>query len=498
MILLLLASATASGPAAPRILRLAWWTDVGILTPFAASTVGPGGVVRLSLISDTLTWKDETGVIPWLAESWRARPDGRAYTFVLRRDVFWHDGRPLSTRDVQFSFEYYRAHPFVWINTGTIEAVTVDGPRTVTVTLRHPFAPFLEDVAGVVPIIPAHIWEGVGHPEQMQTLAAAVGSGPYILADYRPGSGDYRFLANPRYLRGRPRIDEIRYTIVPAERQVLAVQSGQIDAAMTETRDVVRAFAGHPYLRTWQTEPLSIARLLFNLGRPPFDQKVVRQALAHAINRTQLSAVMTRGAGVPGNPGLVSPTDAWYTSGVRTYPYDPVKARTMLAAAGVPALKVELLASPSPAVPLIQEMLGAAGIDATARIVDARTRAGLIAEGRFQVALTFHIGAGGDPDYLRRWFAGDETNQFGQATAFAHPEYQRLADQQARAVDSASRRRLLDRMQQVLAEELPTLALYHRPFFWVYDRRLVTPVSTRGGLMNGIPLIENKLAFLRP
>jgi peptide/nickel transport system substrate-binding protein len=145
---------------------------------------------------------------------------------------------------------------------------------------------------------------------------------------------------------------------------------------------------------------------------------------------------------------------------------------------------------------LIQEMLRAAGIDVTPRVVDARTRAALIDEGRFQMALTTHIGAGGDPDYLRRWLTGEDANQFGRGSDFADPVYARLAREQAEATDPARRRAVISRMQAILAEEVPTLALYYRRFTWVYDARRLRPIETRGGLMNGIPLIENKVIFL--
>ncbi len=490
------AGALPAGPLPAGPLRLVWWTDVGFPTPFAVSTLGPGGVVRLSLLYDTLVWKDQAGVIPWLAESWRVSADGRRWTFALRKDAVWHDGRPLVARDVQFAFEYYRAHPFVWVDTSVVAAVRADGPHAVTFVLREPFAPFLEDVAGIVPIVPAHVWEGVGEPRKAQGPGMATGSGPYRLTEYRPGTGEYRLEANHRYFRGRPRFEEIQYTVVPAERQLLAVQSGQSDVAMADTHDVVRAFSGHPYLRTWQSEPLSIARLLFNLERPPFDQRAARQAVAYGINRTQLATLVTRGPGVPGSPGIVPPTDRWHNPRVRAYPYDPSRARSLVAQAGLTSLSFELLASPSAVVPVVQEMLRRAGIEVAVRTVDARTRAALVAEGKYQAALTFHIGAGGDPDYLRRWLGGGEANLFGQSAEFAHPEFRRLAAEQARALDPAARRASVYRMQEILADELPTLALYYRRFYWVYDSRKFIPTATAGGLMNGIPLIENKLAFL--
>lgn len=496
--LVLACALPASALSPERTLRLLWWTDVGFPSPFAFSTVGPGGVVRVSLIYDALTWKDEHGAIPWLARAWQVSPDGRRYTFELHPGAVWHDGRPVTARDVQFTFAYYRAHPFAWADTLVVERVVAEGQRTVTFLLREPYAPFLEEVAGIAPVVPAHVWEGVAEPRRAQSMEVLVGSGPFRLAEYRPASGDYRFTAERPHFRGRPRFDEIRYAVMPAERQVLAVQSGQADAAMADTHDVVRVFAGHPHLRVWTTEPVSIARLLFNLERPPLDRKAVRQAVAHAINRTRLATLVTRGPGMPGNPGVVPPGDPWYNAGVRSYPHDPARARALAAQAGALPLQIELVASPSPVVPLLQQMLREAGIEVVVRTVDAQTRAALIAEGRFQMALAFHIGAGGDPDYLRRWFSGHEANLFARTPGFVHPDFQRLAAQQAAALDPTQRRAMIHRMQAILAEELPTLPLYHRRFYWVYDSRRFSPAASRGGLMNGIPLIDNKRAFLDP
>lgn len=485
------ATARASGT---EILRIAWWTDVGFPTPFAVSAIGPGGAVRVSLLYDTLVWKDERGLIPWLAESWRVSADGRVYTFTLRDDVVWHDGVPLTARDVQFTFAYYRAHRYVWADTDLVTAVETSGPRTVVIRLRQPFAPFLDDVAGVTPIVPAHVWATIQEPSRSQTLAVTVGTGPYRLADYRRETGETRLVANPRYFKGRPTIDEIRYVTIPSERQMLSVHSGQVDVAMTESRDAVETFARHPHLRVWQSAPLSVVRLAFNLDRPPFDRIEVRRAIAHAINRTQLATVAAGDAGLPGNPGLVASTDLWYAPPGRTYPYDPTKARGVLAGDGGAA--PEILTSASPMAAIIQSMLRASGIDLAIRAVDARTRAALVAEGKYQVALISHVGAGGDPDYLRRWLTGREPNLFGQTSAFRHAEFQRLAAAQAGEMDPGARRVAVARMQAIIAGELPTLALYNRRLSWVYDSRKLAPIGTRGGLLSGIPLIENKIAFL--
>ncbi|MDR7542740.1 MAG: ABC transporter substrate-binding protein [Armatimonadota bacterium] len=508
----LIVAAVGVGSAAGQasLLRLTWWTDVGFPTPFAFSTLGPAGVVRLSLLYDTLVWKDERGLIPWLAGAWRTSAEGLAYVFTLQSPVAWHDGRPLTAHDVRFSFEYYRRYPFRWVDLSVVRGVEVRDRRTAVVHLRQPFAPFLENIAGVVPVVPQHIWQGVARPAQEQHVAVAVGSGPYRLVDYRPESGAYRFAAFDGYFRGRPRTDEIHYTVTPTERQVLAVQTGQVDAAMATTYDVARAFAGHPYLRVLETEPLSIARLLFNLEQTPTSARPFRQAVAHALDRRRIAETITRGPAPSGSAGVIPPGDPWYSERVRSYPYDPARARVLLEEAGYTdrngdgwlegrdgvRLQVELVSTAARDVELIQQMLREVGIDVRIRTVDAATRAQLGSEGRFQMMLTTHVGSGGDPDYLRTWFVGEDANQFAQGSRMRSPEYQRLARLQLRVLDREERRRLIERMQIMLSEELPTLPLYYRRFFWIYDSRKFAPIATRGGLMNGLPLIENKLAFL--
>ncbi|MDR5683003.1 MAG: ABC transporter substrate-binding protein [Armatimonadota bacterium] len=503
-------AAVPVGAQAQPPLRIAWWTDVGFPTPFAFSTLGPGGVVRLTLLYDTLVWKDERGLIPWLAESWRASPDGRAYVFTLRGGVRWHDGRELTAHDVKFTFDYYRKHPFRWVDVSIVTAAEVRDRRTVVLRSREPYAPFLENVAGVVPIVPQHIWRDVTQPERAQELRFAIGSGPYRLAEYRPEAAQYRFVAYDGYFRGRPVVREIHYVLVPTARQVLAVQSGQVDVGHATTYDVVGLFASHPYLRVMQTEPLSIARLIFHMDRLPTSHRSFRRAVAHALDRRRIAETITRGPAPVGSPGVVPPTDPWYNPNVADYPHDRDRARALLRELGYmdrdgdgwleapdgQRLAVELVSSPAGDLQLVQQMLAEVGIDVRLRTVDPATRTQLAAEGRFQLLFSTHIGSGGDPDYLRTWFVGVDANQFAVGSVMRSPTYARLAELQLRTLDPTGRRRYVDQMQVLLSQELPTFPLYYRRFFWIYDSRRFTPVATRGGLLNGIPLVENKLAFL--
>lgn len=100
---------TRSAESKPKEVRLPGG-DWGAPTPFSFYPRGPG-YVHLSLIYDTLIWKDDKGTIPWLAERWEPSSDGATWTFHLRPGVRWQDGKALTARDVRFTFEYLQRHP---------------------------------------------------------------------------------------------------------------------------------------------------------------------------------------------------------------------------------------------------------------------------------------------------------------------------------------------------------------------------------------------------
>ena len=486
------AAATARRQAA--LLRFAWWTDVGNPTPFQVSTTGPGGVVLLSLLFDTLTWKNAQGIIPWLAQSWDAAPDGLSYTFHLVENALWQDGKPLTAEDVAFSFDYYAKHPYRWMPTGMVESATVLGPGQVQLRLKRPYAAFLEDIAGNVPIIPRHVWATVSDPAKYTGADATLGSGPFRFVSRDETAGAYRLTANPAYWRGRPLVAEWRQFTVPATARVEIVRQGTADVSLSSDASVRDLPAGDARLRIYETAPLSIVRLVVNTTRAPLDRKEVRQAIAYALDRARIATTVTHGPAIVGSAGVVPPETPWYNPNLKQYAYDPAQAQKLL---GGQPLTLNLLADASAREPeLLRSMLKAVGITLNVQNVDTATRNQLLTEGNFQLALTSHVGVGGDPDYLRRWYAGEEANAFAQGSIFHNDEYTKLGLTQAATLDPAQRRTAIFRMQEILAEELPTIVLYHRRFYWVYDPAVFTPLETWGGLMNGIPFPNNKLVLL--
>ncbi len=464
-------------------------------TPFRVSTAGPGGPVLLTLIYDTLTWKDEHGIIPWLAKKWATSEDGRDYTFALAPNVRWQDGQPLTPDDVAFSFDYYGRHPYRWTDTTMVESTTVLDTDQIRLRLRQPYASFLEDVAGIVPIVPKRVWSNVADPSTYGGADASVGSGPFKLAEYRPAEGAYRLTANPGYFHGSPTTRQYEQLNVPAATSVQAVQQGQLDLSWGTDASVNELFKGDSRIKVLATPPLSVVRLAVNTKRAPLDNKVTRQAIMYALDRTRLAQVITKGLPVVGSAGVIPPETPWYDPRVRSYSFDAEKARALLRGK---QYAIELLADPANREPeLLQPMLQAVGITLAVKRVDSATRTQLLREGNFQLGLVQHIGIGGDPDFLRRWYSGTEANDYAQGSIFSNAQFGQLAREQAVTLDEAKRKQLVYQLQAILADELPTITLYYRRFYWTYDSTKYTPMNTWGGLIDGAPLVQNKLSFLR-
>ena len=263
--LALLALAIVSAPEAAsgvsgRVLRLAG-RDWGAPSPFLFYPRGPGYLL-MSLLFDTLMWKDSDGLCDLLAGS-HERIDGRTYRFGMKKGVLWHDGAPLTAEDVAFSYRYLAEHGFSWALLDLVESVTAEGD-TVLIRLRQPHEPFLERVAGVVPVIPRHVWKDVKDPRRFTGGSAFVGSGPFILAEYRKEPGTRSFRRNGKYHAGRVVVAglELSVKILPMSVLDAFMREGNFDLAMTgrglgEEPDVLRMmFHEWPMLKGagWRNE----------------------------------------------------------------------------------------------------------------------------------------------------------------------------------------------------------------------------------------------------
>ena len=181
------AAPATAGPTVAERVRLPFPAYDGTLTPYTFEL----GYPLVTLVYDTLLWRDAAGVPkPWLARSVTRSDDGLRLTVQLRDGVRWHDGRPLTAADVAFTLRYVASHyqPRFTPQLADVRRVRATGRLTAQIELRRPSLGFDDQPLADLPILPRHLWRGLG-PGRVAPRGLPVGSGPYRLASSRAGAG---------------------------------------------------------------------------------------------------------------------------------------------------------------------------------------------------------------------------------------------------------------------------------------------------------------------
>ncbi len=182
-----------------------------------------------------------------------------------------------------------------------IASVSKTGDSTVAFKLNSKYAPFLSDLVGIVPIIPKHVWEKVDKPVEFRDASALVGTGPYTLKEYDSKSGQYLYQANDSYFKGKVKVKEVAY-LNPANK-LLALQKDEIDASYSLSYADVEKMTkeGLDVIKSAPTG--SALRVTFNLEHPQLKDKKLRQAIAYALDRSEMARKLTGGEPIVGNAG---------------------------------------------------------------------------------------------------------------------------------------------------------------------------------------------------
>ncbi|MBN1313638.1 MAG: hypothetical protein JXB30_19705, partial [Anaerolineae bacterium] len=496
-----------SEPASVETLRLPGGGYWGHPSPFGFNR-GPG-YVRASLLFDTLVWRDAGGqTIPWLATDWSLSEDELTWTFTLRDGVFWQDGQPLTADDVVFSIAYYKAHPgAAWFmaQINEIESATQVSDNQVAVRLVRPFAPFIQTTAEAMCIFPRHIWEDVADPQTFIEPEAFIGSGAYRLIEYSQAEGTYLFESNPDFFLGEPYVRRIEF--VPAGDPILSLSNREIaafDKFGGVTEEMLEPFRKEPFAVTEASGEWGMF-LYFNLEKEtPLRDVRVRQAIAHAVDREALVERVLFGFGDAGNPGFLPPANPSYAPGVKSYPLDLEQAKALLEEAGYDGTPIEMAYSPdwimasARVVEIIEAGLSEIGISLEPVSMDQATLDAAAQEGSYEMMITGFGGLGGDPDQLRRSFAGSSTaTGFSRARGYNNPDFDTLAEAQVSMKAAAERQEAVGKMQAILAEDLPVLPLYYTDRVVAFDAGVFDNwYFTPGGFGGGIPLPYNKHQFI--
>lgn len=461
------------------VIRLAGG-DYGYPQPFTIYPRGPGSS-KVRMIFDSLIEKDEEGLIPWLAETWDVSPNGREYTFHLQKGVKWHDGAPFTAKDVKFTHDYELKHVPVagGIEADIINDVQIIDDHTVKFVLKEPIATFLYKMQGFM-IIPEHIYSTISDPAGFIAPEAVTGTGPYKLAEYNKEHGSYQFIANSEFWGPKQAIKAVEF--VPISDALISFEQGEIDFAgiTPDTLDRVRS---NPDVRVVQQPAFWAYEFYFNAKkRPELCDKRIRQAFAYAIDRDELVEKVQRGAGKPGNMGILPDDHIWYNPDQPAYTFDAAKARALLDGAGwrdtdgdgirdKDGIKLSYMLSLGSGEvrigELIKSRLRDVGIDVQVRALEGRSRDANLKSGDYELLISGFGGWGSDADYLRTRYSnavsGSTSSVASGAAVYGYHNdtLNALAVREMSELDDTKRKEIVFDIQQILAEDIPTIPLYY-------------------------------------
>jgi peptide/nickel transport system substrate-binding protein len=453
--------------------------DASSLLPFLASDTSSADINSL-VYNGLVRYDDDLAIVGDLAETWDISADGLEITFHLREGVRWHDGRPFTAEDVRFTYE-------TMIDPGTptayaedfkqVESFEVTAPLTVRVRYGRPFAPAL--ISWAMGIVPKHLLEGADLTETA-LARRPVGTGPYRFVEWRTAE-QIVLEANDDYWGGRPSIDRYIYRIIPdASTMFLELKAGNVDwmnleplqyARQTDSDYFRENFNKHRYLNFQYTY------LGFNLRRSLFRDRRVRQAIAHAIDKDELVAIVLSGLGQAVG-GHYRPGTWVYNAAVKDYPHDPERAKALLAEAGWEdgdgdgiverdgeAFTFTVLTNQgnqrrARTAEIIQGRLRKVGIQLSIRTVEWAAFLENFVRPRDFDAIILGWRTTPDPDAYDVWHSSKTGRDELNHVSFANEEVDTLLEQGRRTFDREERRRAYGRIQEILAEEQPYVFLY--------------------------------------
>lgn len=420
-----------------------------------------------------------------LAESWET-PDALTYIFHLRKDLRFHDGRPLTSADVKATFEFIMNPANKSPKRGAFRMVTAieaPDPATIIFRLKEPYASFTSNLLrATTGIVPANASADFSrHP---------IGSGAFRFVSQ---SQDDEVIVerNPDYFRlpssdsgGAGLISRVRFRIVPdAIVRALELRKGSADIEVTSlTPDIIPVLARQPTLAVTERPGTNITYFGLNLEDPILKHREVRQALAYATDRDSLIRYLLHGQAQVAT-GILPPNHWAYEPNVTQYTLNTARAEQLLDSAGFPrgkdGVRVHLTLKTSTDEQFrvlgaaLQEQWRRVGIDLELRPLEFATVLSDAVKGNFQLNLLRWVGANNDPDIFEFVFSSKRFPPDGANRGhYRNPRIDALTDQIRTEMDQEKRKILCSEVQKILADDLPYLPLWFTDAISVHRKSL--------------------------
>jgi peptide/nickel transport system substrate-binding protein len=440
----------------------------GIITPFMV----------LYALHDALVKPMPAGLnTPSLAESWTPSKDGLTYEFVIRKGVKFHNGEPVTASDVKFSFERYKGSGAKLLKERVREIQVVDAGR-VRFHLKEPWPDFMTfygtSATGSGWIVPKAYVEKVGDDGFKK---APIGAGPYKFVSFTPGV-ELVMEAWDGYWRKTPNVKRLVYRSLPEETtRAAALKKGEVDIAYLLTGPVAEDVQRTPGFKLVAPKE-SQGTFWIDLPdqwdpKSPWHDKRVRQAASFAIDRKALNQAETLGFSYP--TASLIPRVLEFAKFYEPDPFDPARAKKLLAEAGYPNGFDAGDFYPWPPYFSMGEALVAylqnVGIRSRMRTMERAAMTTAWREKKLKNIIVGITGAGGNAATRLEAYVSKD----GVYTSGVIPEVEDLVRRQARETDVKKREALVHQIQDVLRDRMTHVPLYELAFIWGVGPRVEEP-----------------------
>ena len=469
---------------APKTLVIAIGTDQTGLDPQTVLN-NESGFVMATIFDSLLEKKKGTSIVgPGLAESWTASPDGKTFTLKLRHGVTFHDGTPMNAHTV--ADDVARAtdpnspcyvYKLKGISTldeltygqaehGTAPKIDTPDDYTIRFAFPQPNAPFLANLT--------MIWSGITSPTAVKqnncdAREHPAGTGPFKLAETVRGNHTI-VEANPAYWNGRPKLDRIIFKVVPeSTTRLLQLEQNEVQMLADVPASDYARIRGNARLRLLTAPGLMAVGVAMSNDTGPFKDKRVRQAMNYAVDKDAINRGLYGGA-TTASQGSPPPAPG-YDKAIKPYPYDPAKAKALLAEAGFPnGFTTEMLVSPSPRGynpvggsklgEAVQGYLAKIGVQAKLTQYEWGAYLAKIRRTPWEgMSIYGNSGDSGDPEEFLAWLyeynEGTGKASLGNVGRYHNPEFDKILEEGRRTADPARRAALYAQANRIVHDDAP-------------------------------------------
>lgn len=445
-----------------------------------------------------------SSVTPWLATKWTWADTNKMLTFTVRKGVSWSSGQPFSAADVVYSFNLIKKHPALDGNAdwSVLSSVSQKGTDQVVFQFKQRSVPYFYQIATKTPIVPQYVWSKVKNPTTYLDTHP-IGTGPYTIGAC--SGNDIQYTANPHYWQsGLPKIKTVNFPAylsnTPANED-LASGKDQWGAQYIPGIKQTYLDKNPKYFHVWNP-PVATVSVFINLKNKVLSNVAVRRAMSYAINKKKVALIGEGGEQLPANQtGIPLPTfKTWYDSKLakkfgNAYSYNPAKALALLKAAGFKKGPTGVMHKGKQKLAFIMvnngtysdwvasanvviSNLKAVGIQVTARNYENTTYLAHVQNGHYDLAYEALTGGPGPYFEFQELLYSPNSAPIGKAASsdyerYSNPATDALFHQYTATTSSAMQHKIVDKLEKVMLDTVPTIPVTEQPDWYQYDTQCI-------------------------